>query len=154
VWVRGRERISNRFNRLGSFRCIVAELRLWKWTTQMSLGKSSRWCGSSARKQRKKPTRSLSPPKRYLFIVRFYPLSISNSCSQNRSCRNSISRSFSWLKLKRRRSGKSMNAKSAKWKFARRCIFYIPFYPLFMFFCSVSLKFIRIVRQLIDIAWN
>jgi len=41
---------------------------LRKWTTQMSLGKSSRWCGSSARKRRKKPTRSLSPPKRYLFF--------------------------------------------------------------------------------------
>jgi len=89
----------------------------------MSPGKSSRWCGSSARKQRKKPTRSLSPPKRYLFIVRFFPLSISNSFSQNESCRNSISRSCSWLKPRRRRSGKSTNEKSAKWKFARRCNF-------------------------------
>lgn len=39
-----------------------------KWTTQMSRGRSSRWCGSSAKRQRKRPTRSPSPLKRFLLL--------------------------------------------------------------------------------------
>ncbi|CAJ1937326.1 unnamed protein product [Sphenostylis stenocarpa] len=91
----------------------------------MSLGKSSRWCCSSARKQRKKPMRSLSPPKT-----------------------NSTSRSFSWSKLKRRTSGKSTNANNAKSKFARCNFLYTFLSSFYVDFISVSSKFIRIYRPL------
>nr|AFK46240.1 unknown [Medicago truncatula]AFK48459.1 unknown [Medicago truncatula] len=63
----------------------------------MSPSKSSRWCGLSVKKPKRKPTRSLFPLKK-----------------------NSISRSYSWLKLIRRRSVKSMSAKRNKLMFVRR----------------------------------
>jgi hypothetical protein len=37
------------------------------------------------------------------------------------SSRNSILRSYNWLRLRRRRSGKSMSVKRSKFKFVRRC---------------------------------
>lgn len=132
------------------------------WTTQMSPSKSSRWWGLSAKKPRRKPTRSLFPPKKYtslhysdpfidfnitsLFYYRslicyllirilhifgwidlklieligliwnWWLSSVTLFC-----CRNSTSRSCSWLRLIRRRSVKSTNAKRSKLMFGRKC---------------------------------
>lgn len=113
------------------------------WMTQMSASRSSRWWGSFAKKLRKRPTRSPSLPKKYVprFASSNFPILPFFSNPQFRSsldsalrsfsvlilvfcvgmCRNSTLRSCSWLRLRRRRSGKSMRRKRSKSKSERRC---------------------------------
>lgn len=56
-------------------------------------------------------------------------------------CRNSISRSYSWLKLRRRRSARNTSAKRSKLTFARRCkLLSLTFlHPSFIANCLIML---------------